>query len=369
MRLLERAAPIVAVLIGCALLGAALALAGGDTPSATTLGPAPPRPVLVTTVRLEPLAPVRTLPGTIRARTESDLGFRIGGKLLRRLVDAGAVVTPGQPIAELDPTDLMLQVRQAEADLNAATMQRSSAIAELGRVVALRGQGWSTAAEYDRQKAAAEDAASKADRAAHALTLARNALSYGTLRADASGAVTATAAEPGQVVTAGQTVVRLARLDEKEAAVAVPEALLADARAGRAEVTLWALPGRSFSARLRELTPNADPATRTYAVRFSIDDAGADVMLGMTATVAISTDPAKVAALPLSAILDEGQGPQVWIVDGNGTLVQRRITVARYGERDAIVSAGLADGDRVVTMGVQMLSAGQRVRPMDRLPS
>ena len=281
----------------------------------------------------------------------------------------GTVVAPGQPIAELDPADLMLQVRQAEADLNAATTQRSSAIAELGRVFTLRGQGWSTAADHDRQKAAAEDAAGKADRAAHALTLARNALSYGTLRADASGVVTATAAEPGQVVTAGQTVVRLARLDEKEAAVAIPEALLANARAGRAEVTLWALPGRSLPAHLRELTPNADPATRTYAARFSIADAGADVMLGMTATVSISTDPAKVASLPLSAILDEGQGPSVWIVDSNGTLMQRRITVARYGERDAIVTTGLTDGERVVTMGVQMLSAGQRVRPIDRLPS
>jgi RND family efflux transporter MFP subunit len=369
MRFVLRIAPVLIVLIGCGLFGIALAFAGDDAVAVTARDPAPPRPVLVATVRLEPLAPTHTLPGTIRARTESDLGFRIGGKLLRRLVDAGAVVVPGQAIAELDPVDLMLQVRQAEADLNAAITQRSSAAAELSRVVTLRGQGWSTAADYDRQKAGADDAAGKADRAAHALTLARNALGYGTLRADAAGVVTATSAEPGQVVTAGQTVVRLARLDEKEAAVAIPEALLEDARAGHAEVTLWALPGRHFAARLRELTPNADSATRTYPARFSIEDADADVMLGMTATVAISMDPTMVARLPLSAILDEGQGPQVWVVDGNGTLEQRRVTVTRYGERDAIVTAGLADGDRIVTMGVQKLSIGQRVRPMDRLPS
>ncbi|MBV8591543.1 MAG: efflux RND transporter periplasmic adaptor subunit, partial [Acetobacteraceae bacterium] len=296
--------------LALALGGSAAQAAEGQTEAA--------KPVLVMTVRLQPSSPEHRLPGVIRARTESDLGFRIAGKVIRRLVDAGQVVDPGQALAELDPTDLRLQLQQAEAELQAARTARDSAVNELSRVSSLRQGGWSTSADLDKQKAIADEAQSRFDRAARAVALAQNALTYTTLRADAPEVITATLAEPGQVVAAGQTVMRAARLDQKEIAVAVPESLLEETRDDKARATLWAIPGKSYEAALRQLSPNADPATRTYLARYSLADAGPEVILGMTATLILAQRPELVAPVPLTAILDEGQGPTVWIVNRDG---------------------------------------------------
>lgn len=353
---------------------AALLLAGCDS-HAEKPKAAAPRAVLATVVHAEPAAPVRSLSGTIRARVESDLGFRVGGKVIRRLVDAGAVVAAGQTLAELDPVDLELQMRQAQADLAAATTARQSAANELRRIETLHRSGWSTGSDYDRQRTLAEEAEGRFVRAQRAVELSARAVTYGTLRADAAGVITAVSVEPGQVVSAGQTVFRLAHLDGREAAVAVPEALVDSARHGHARVTLWALPGRSWPATLRELTPAADPATRTYAARFAIpaadrSDSASEIMLGMTATVEITTDARPVIRVPLAAILDEGHGPTVWVVDPHtGTLTSRPITIDRYAGNEVLVSAGLADGETIVAMGAQKLDAAQRVRVVSRLPS
>jgi RND family efflux transporter MFP subunit len=170
-------------------------------------------------------------------------------------------------------------------------------------------------------------------------------------------------AEPGQVVALGQAVVRLARRGEKEALVALPETLLTDARTASASVQLWSDRNRSFNAQLRELSPQADAATRTYAARFTISDADDSVALGMTATVTLSqAENGKVARLPLSAILDRGNGPSVYLVDGAGALVLRPVQVASFTEDAALVTAGIGDGDKVVTLGVQKLEAGLKVR-------
>jgi RND family efflux transporter MFP subunit len=178
--------------------------------------------------------------------------------------------------------------------------------------------------------------------------------------------ITATLAEPGQVVAIGQAVARLAHRGEKEAMVALPETWLAEARASRATVRLWSDHDRSFAATLRELSPQADPATRTYAARFTITDADDTVALGMTATVTLArATEAPVAKLPLAAILNRGTGATVYVVDEAGTLALRPVTVARFTESDALVTDGLADGDKIVTLGVQTLVAGTKVRAVE----
>ena len=202
-----------------------------------------------------------------------------------------------------------------------------------------------------------------ASTARRALDLAHNQLTYADLKADADGVITATLAEPGQVVAIGQPVARLAHHGEKEAVVALPETWLAEARKSKAIVRLWADRERSFEARLRELSPQADAATRTYAARFTIENADEAVAYGMTATVTLTPAvDAKVAKLPLSAILNRGTGPSVYVVDTSGTLILRPVTVASFAEDAALVTGGIADGEDVVTLGVQKLEAGLKVR-------
>jgi RND family efflux transporter MFP subunit len=330
--------------------------------------PKPERPVLAQTVRFESRSPERTFVATIRPRTESDLGFRVAGKVSRRLVNVGDMVKAGQPLATLDETDLRLQREQADAEMRSATAALAQADAELKRITTLRGEGWSTASAFDRQKAAAEEARGRVARAERALSLAANALSYATLTADADGVVTAAQVEPGQVVTAGQVAIRLARLNEKEAVIAVPEAQMQGIQGGKAHLTLWSNPDKRYEARLRELSPSADPTTRTYLARFAVAKAGPEVQLGMTATLTVSdADGGRVARLPLSALFNQGSGPAVWVVDVDGRPALRPVTVAAYESKDVLIASGLSDGDRVVTLGVQKLDAGQRVRVVEAL--
>jgi RND family efflux transporter MFP subunit len=309
--------------------------------------------------------------GTIRPRIESDLGFRIAGKVARRLIEVGAAVKPGDALALLDETDLRLQYEQAEAELRAARSSLDQASAEEERAADLRRRGWSTEAAFDRQKAIAAEARGRVARAEKAVALAQNALGYATLRADAEGVVTATLIEPGQVVAPGQPAVRLARTAELEVVVAIPETLVAQVRDGTASVSLWSQAGRVLAATLREMSPAADPVSRTYQARFSLPDAGDAVRIGMTATVSVATaQGGRAARLPLSALFDQGGGPSVWVVDpATGALSLRPVTVVRYEARDVLVSGGIADGDQVVALGVQKLDAAQKVRVVRQLGS
>jgi len=178
--------------------------------------------------------------------------------------------------------------------------------------------------------------------------------------------ITATLAEPGQVVAIGQAVARLAHRGEKEAVVALPETWLGEARASHASVRLWSDPARSFAARLRELSPQADPATRTYAARFTISDADDTVALGMTAIVTLThAADAPVAEIPLAAILNRGTGPTVYVVDDTGALEPRPVKVASFTQQAALVTGGVSDGDKVVTLGVQKLIPGTKVRAVE----
>jgi RND family efflux transporter MFP subunit len=347
-----------------AALAAVLLLAGCEAQTAPALKVE--RPVKVQRVAFEDASSKREFVGIVRARYETDLGFRVAGKIVTRVVNVGDRVQVGDVVARLDPEDLRLQVQSAEAELAAATSNLAQASADFARYSTLKTNGWASIADFDRKKAASDEAQGRLDRARRSLDLARNQLNYADLKADADGVITATLAEPGQVVAIGQPVARLAHKGEKEALVALPETALAEARQSQATVQLWADRNRSFSAHLRELSPQADPATRTYAARFTITNPDDSVAYGMTATVTlIQASDAKIARLPLSAILNRGTGPSVYAVDASGALVLRPVTVASYTEDAALVTSGIGDGDRIVTLGVQKLEAGLKVRTVE----
>ncbi len=350
--------------VGPALLLAALApgLAGCNDAAVSQTAP-PPRPVQVQRVTFVGASEEREFAGVVRARYETDLGFRVAGKMIARLVNNGDRVRAGDVVARLDPRDLQLQVESAEAEVSAATSNLAQAAADEVRYQNLRKTGFAALADYERKKAARDEAEGRMERAQRALDLARNQLAYADLKADADGVITATLAEAGQVVALGQAVARLAHRGEMEAAVALPETRLNEAREAKASVRLWSGPDRRFAAHLRELSPQADPATRTYAARFTIENPDDTVALGMTATVVLShPTETKVARVPLAAILNRGAGPTVFRVDDGGLLERRPVTVSSFNEVAALVTSGLQDGDEIVTLGVQMLEAGQKVR-------
>jgi RND family efflux transporter MFP subunit len=278
----------------------------------------------------------------------------------------GDVVHAGDVVARLDAQDLNLQVESAQAELTAATSNLADASAEEARYASLKQRAAVAAADYDHKKAAKDEAEGRLERAKRSLDLARNQLAYAELKVDVDGVITATLAEPGQVVNIGQAVARLAHHGEKEALVALPETWLDEARKSEAKVSLWSSPDKSFAAHLRELSPQADAMTRTYAARFAIDNPDDTVALGMTATVRLAR-PAngRLAKLPLSAVLNRGSGPSVYLVDQSGALVLRPVTIASFTEDAALVSGGIADGDEVVTLGVQKLVPGTQVRTVD----
>ena len=345
-------------------LAALLLLAGCE--AATAPAPKLDRPVQVQRVAFQSGEVSREFVGVVRARYETDLGFRVAGKIVTRVVNVGDRVRAGDVVARLDPRDLGLQVESAEAELAAATSNLAQAAADLERYTTLKGKGFASIADFDRKKAANDEAEGRLERAKRSLELARNQLGYAELKADADGVITATLAEPGQVVALGQAVARLAHRGEKEAVVALPESWLGEARKSKATVRLWSDRDRSFAARLRELSPQADAATRTYAARFTIEDADDTVAFGMTATVTLSHPTGtKVARLPLSAVLNRGSGASVYVVDEGGALVLRPVTVASFSETVALVTSGLRDGDQVVTLGVQKLEAGLKVRTVE----
>ncbi len=344
---------------------AAIALAGCEPKEVASK---PPRPVLVTKVHYEPEAAQRSFVGTIRARIETDMGFRVPGKIARRLVEVGQTVDVGQPLATLDEVDLKLQAQQAVAEFTAATGVLANAGAAEGRANELRGKGWSTQAQVDQAKASADEARARLDRAARSVELTKNSLSYATLLADTSGVVTATLIDPGQVVAAGQTAIRVARFAEKEAVVAIPETLVGRATDGAASVSLWSGPGRKYAAKLREISPSADPATRTYLAKFSLPDADDKVSLGMTATLTLADrDTARVARVPLSALFSQGTDPSLYVVDVNGEIALRPVQVKSYESNDAVITGGVEDGANVVVLGVQKLDPAQKVRVVSAL--
>jgi len=300
--------------------------------------------------------------GTVGARVQSDLGFRVPGKVVARLVDAGQVVRRGQPLMRIDPTDYRLAAQAAAGAVAAARARAVQTSADERRYRELLPRGFVTGSAYDQRKAAALAARADLAAAEAQARVSQNDAGYSVLVADADGTVTETLAEPGQVVGAGQTVVRLARSGPREAIVALPETLrpvlgtVAQAR------TYSGLVG---NAQLRQLSDAADPATRTFEARFMLNGAPAAAPLGSTISVKLNRagQTAKMS-VPLGAIYDRGQGPGVWVIDGRGgaTVRWRPVKLAAIGEETAIVSAGLRPGERFVALGAHMLHQGQAVR-------
>lgn len=345
------------------LVLAPLALAA-CSPAETAVPPALP---LVQTVQASPgEAGFARFTGVIRARTESNLGFRVAGKIFERLVDPGDRVQRGQPLMRLDRTDFVLALNAARAAVEAARAQMVKARADEERSRKLVGEGWTSRQTYDQNKAAADAAAAQFAAAEAQASQIENQASYSELQADADGIVMEVPAEPGQVVAAGQTVVRLARNGAREAEVFLPEG--AERHAGsEATAALYAdTGGRTYPSRLRELSAMADPTTRTYRARYILSGGGETAPLGATVTLQLrmgdSSRPSRVA-VPLGALFDEGHGTAVWRFDGETqTVVPQRVTVARMAEESAEIVSGLSAGDRIVALGAHLLKAGQKVR-------
>ncbi|MFY9956530.1 efflux RND transporter periplasmic adaptor subunit [Bradyrhizobium sp.] len=326
------------------------------------------RPVLVATAHYEAEAPERSFVGTIKPRIEADMGFRVPGKVAKRLVEVGQTVDVGQPLATLDEVDLKLQAEQADAELHAATGVLAQAAAAETRAKDLRVKGWTTDAQLDQAKAAADEARARLNRAERSVDLTKNSLAYATLLADSRGVVTATLVEPGQVVASGQTAIRVARFGEKEAVVAIPETLVGRAKEGTATVTLWSEPDKKYAAKLREIAPSADPATRTYLAKFSLPGADDRVSLGMTATLTLADAATqRVARLPLSALFNEGGDPSFYVVDDRGDVTLKPVTVKAFESSDVVVTGGVDEGAKVVALGVQKLDPSQKVRVVSSL--
>src|ERR1700712_1974409 len=351
---------------GAALAVMAVALAGCNDKVAEKAVPS--RPVLGATVHFEPESPERSFVGTIKPRIETDMGFRVPGKVAKRLVEVGQTVDVGQPLATLDEVDLKLQAEQAQAEFSAATGVLAQAAASETRAKDLRVKGWTTAAQRDQARAAADEARARLNRAERSVELTKNSLSYATLVADTRGVVTAPLIDGGQVVASGQTAVRVARFAEKEAVVAIPETLVGRAKDGTASVTLWSEPNKKYVAKLREIAPAADPATRTYLAKFSLPDAGDTVSLGMTATLTLA-DPLteRVARVPLSALFSQGGDPSLYIVDAAGDVALKPVAVKIYESNDVVISGGVDEGAKVVVLGVQKLDPAQKVRVVSSL--
>jgi RND family efflux transporter MFP subunit len=324
-------------------------------------------PPLVRTAAVEDAASTsRAFTGTVAARVQSDLGFRVPGKVLQRLVDAGQTVKRGQPLMRIDPVDLKLAAdAQHEAVAAARARAQQTADDEL-RYRDLRGTGAISSAAYDQAKAAADAAQAQLAAAQAQAGVARNASRYAELVADADGMVTDTLAEPGQVVAAGQPVVRLAHAGPREAVVQLPETLR-PAIGSRAEARLFGAADGVATAKLRQLSSAADRLTRTFEARYLLDGELARAPLGATVTVQLADGPAGPRALqvPLTAVLDAGKGTGLWIVAGSPAKVSwRPVVVQRVDDDRAQVTGQLQRGEQVVALGVHLLRDGQPVRVM-----
>lgn len=325
---------------------------------------AQPRTVLAHTVQAGSAASRAEYSGEVRARHEVSLGFRVGGKLVARLVDVGDRVVAGQVLARLDSADLALSASGAEANLAAAAAERAFAQAEARRYRELHAQQFVSAAALDAKDSALKAAEEKYRALAAQSGLAGNQRGYAELRADSAGVVAAVLAEAGQVVAAAQPVLKLARSGEKEVLVAVPENRVAELeQAGEVAVILWAAPEKAYRGRVREVAPQADPVTRTYAARVSILDAGAEVRLGQTARVLLNKASGDAQTLlPLGSVFQQGAQPAVWLIDAEDHVHLRPVTVAAWREDGVAVKSGLADGERIVAAGAHKLTEGEAVR-------
>lgn len=306
-----------------------------------------------------------TYSGVVRPRIESAVGFRVDGKIVARLVNAGDRVEKGQVIARLDDTDLKLAESSARAALAAARTRRDVAIENFARARALLPKQFVSKATYDARKNEKDAAVGAFDAAEAQLRQAINAVGYATLRADKAGIVTAVRAEPGQVVNAGTPVIVLAETGETEISILVPEQDVTRLAPGMPiELALWAGPRLALKGSIREISAQAEQETRTYAIRATVHAPPPEMRLGMTATVSIKVEDARASVVvPLTAVTEAGGETAVFVVEPGSRIVRRKpVTLAATAPEGVRVAGGLQPGEIVVTAGVQFLSDGMKVR-------
>ena len=351
---------------GLLLLATGAVLAGCARPEPA---PEPTRAVRSMVVSPQAAALEQSFAGEVRARTESRLGFRVGGLLVSRPAGVGDRVRAGQILAQLDARDLQLGQDAARAGLAAAQANAELATADLQRFRELRQQGFISGAELDRREAAARAAQAQFDQARAQLSVQGNQAAYASLASPAAGVITATDAEPGAVLATGATVLRLAHEGPRDVVFSVPENRVADVRAlagvsGAFSVTPWA-GTRSFPATVREVAASADPVTRTVQVKLDIGaEASKGLTLGQTATVKLQAPPTPgVVKLPLSALREEQGRTHVWLIDEPAMTVRSQpVQLATADGNEAVIASGLKPGERVVIAGVHVLAAGQKVK-------
>jgi len=320
------------------------------------------RPVRAIVVKSATADVALELSGEVRPRIESHLGFRVAGKIVSRKVELGTVVKRGQLLMQLDPQDLVLAQAQAKAGLVAAESNRDLASAELKRYQELRSKNFVAATVLDGKDVAFRAAQSSYEQALAAYKNQSNQTSYTSLESDVDGVVTSVDAEVGQVVAAGAPVIRVAQAGDMDVVVGVPENKINVIRQMTdINVSLWAQPSKVMSGKLRELSPIADPVTRTYTAKVILPADASEVRLGMTANVNfIARDPSRVIKLPMTALLQGKGGSSVWVAS-QGVVKLVPVQIAGASGEDVLISGGVVVGQTVVTAGVNFLKPGQRV--------
>jgi len=347
------------VIVAAILIAATVT--GCDKPA-----PAAPqaRPVRTVTVERPVGGEIVSLTGQIRAKDQTNLAFRVGGRIIERPVNVGDVVTPGQVVAKLDPQNQQNELRSAQASLASAEAILTQARLTFGRQQKLLKDGWTTSARFDEAEQALKTAAAQVDSARAQLRIAQDRLSYTVLVANAAGVVTAVGAESGEVVPAGQMVVQLAQQDGRDAVFDVPEQLIRTGpRDPLVQIALTNDPTIRATGRVREVAPQADAATRTFRVKVGLIDPPAAMRLGATVTGSIKLIATPGVEVPATALTKADGRPAVWVVDTRSLTVSlRNVDVARYDPATVVIAQGLETGEVVVTAGVQTLHPGQKVR-------
>ena len=324
-----------------------------------------PRPVISMIVSLT-AADTSKFTGSIASRYNSELGFEVSGRLVRRNVNVGDSVTAGQRLANIDPLAYELQLRIADAELQSVTAQLQNAVTNEEREKSLSAKNASSKADFDAARQARESAEANVESARAKLAKAKEQLSNTIISATFAGVVTEVKAEPGQIAQAGQTILTIARPDVREAVIDVPESLGRTLRTGtKFDIVSQAEPTLTASGQIREIAPLADSTTRTLRVRISLNDPPAGLRLGSTVTASISAAPDDAILLPPSAVLERDGKSFVWIVGADGTVASREVALTEARNSAIKVTKGLKVGERVVVVGVHSLTEGQKVKVED----
>lgn len=329
--------------------------------------PAPPQPrmVRVVKIQLEDSGIGGHASGVIQSRYNAQVGFLVGGRLIERRADIGMMVKKGDVLAQLDATDYKNKLTASQSQVTAAQSEITQAAPQEARLRALLKDGFTTQVDYDKALRGLNVAQAKLQEANANLRLAQDQVKYTTLVADTDGAITATGADPGQVVNAGQMIVQISQLDAREAVFSIGERAIAFiSQAPVVHVALQSDPTIGTDGAIREISPTADPVTGTYTIKVALPEPPEAMRLGAVVTGSVDLKGDQVAVIPTTALLQSEKEPAVWVVvtEGDQTVVRSRpVKVARFDPDSVIVSGGLKDGDIVVTAGVNWLANGEKV--------